>query len=233
MKKLILMLTASLAINGCKVGDPPPPQYYCDVYTRSYIMGYMEPTGIWIDLVGHYGPAQLHERILLRVYGKKLGNYTDTGEKQQAYDALCEEHRDMDFNRTRSLPCDSNGTPLYVLYASNVDPVAINVTSDADYDNDHPAGSSLNDIFTLCGRSNQTYIDGGYIETDECYIEKNLSEITAEDLIFSTSGSHYSVGIAGLRLDALPTLSKVHNFTITVTFERGKVFSETIEMVFE
>jgi hypothetical protein len=130
--------------------------------------------------------------------------------------------------------------------------VSIEIVSDADFDEEHIAGTSLSNLIMFDSQSSKPYIDSGYVEYDwgevntlfwerrgkEPYypIHKNVSELTACDVILLCTASGqdgYNVAYGYFHFESLPTLSKQHNITVTITDERGRVFSDTIAMNFE
>lgn len=85
--------------------------------------------------------------------------------------------------------------------------VSINIKSDADYDNLHQAGTSLNDIFVISLGSDFTYSIDEYIEN-----------VGFHDKIL-------------MMMSIAPELESTHTFTIEITFEDGRVISQQLEPV--
>lgn len=178
------------------------------------------------------------------IFKNVIGSYydADRSDKKAAYDALCEKHGDMTFDRIIKIQPWEN-----VMYPA-VDFVSIKVTSDADFDAEHPEGEPLNDILTFDSCSAKPYIDSGYTEYDKAadirkysVINKNLAEVTVDDLtLLGTGQTGYEpverrdVGYLGILIfNKEPTLSKTHTFTVTMTADDGRVFEASVDMEFE
>jgi hypothetical protein len=208
-----------------------------EVFLRSYVMEYYNFTGLNIEEGGSdsFYPEKL---ILLNASkGVTTCSYLNTADPYKTmYDALCEKHGDMTFNRKVYLPIDGR-----VVNFPAIDFVSIDVVSNVDYDAEHPAGTSLNDLFTFNGYSAKPYIDSGYAEDDihvnEVYvysdIVKPLEEVSSNDLVLLGTGDPRRPRLCHLAIDTYPTLSKTHTFTVTMTADDGRVFSDSIEMTFE
>ena len=99
--------------------------------------------------------------------------------------------------------------------------------SDADFDKEHPAGVSLMDDVKLI-----SYVYGDIVgkpislkQINEAYQIKEYSNYTQQEM--SVIGSELD-----LRFNSWPTLSKVHNFTVTITFDDGEVYSDSVKLEF-
>ncbi len=229
MKRRILIIFI-LILCGCYREVTKPSE----IYLRSYVMSYYDVDGI--VLTAYKESARITVNNLVDGW---IGGYTDEGEKKEAYDALCEKHGDMTFCRTvLKMPGE------YVAYPG-VDYVSIEITSDADFDDRHPAGSSLADIATFISSSVKPYIDNGYVYPiygdPGSAVKKLVSDLIPEDLVLTGEDRVTAyrpipavVGYFGaLEFRQKPTLSKTHTFTVTLTADDGRVFSDTVEMTFE
>jgi hypothetical protein len=103
----------------------------------------------------------------------------------------------------------------------------IELVSDADFDKEHPAGVSLMDDVKLI-----SYVYGDIVgkpisikQINEAYKIKEYSNYTQQEM--SVIGSELD-----LRFNFWPTLSKVHNFTVTITFDDGEVYSDSVKLEF-
>jgi hypothetical protein len=127
--------------------------------------------------------------------------------------------------------------------------LSISLVSDADYDMAHPAGIPLDDIVKLHSFSPLKFIQSGYKEfyignDDDMYngnillgkrsgyylIHKYLNELEREELTLLTSSAS-DAGVC-LRFLHLPTIENVHNITVTVTFQNGKILTANQRFVF-
>ena len=123
--------------------------------------------------------------------------------------------------------------------------VKMDVVSDSDFDEGHKAGASLSDIVRFVGMSASDYIGSGCTEAYDWKtvpdifdavgwknhqfgyspVEMLLSEIGEDDLKL-ISPMFY------LNFEKQPTLSRMHNLTLTVTDNKGKTLTVTWEQQF-
>ena len=188
----------------------------------------------------------------IKVTGKTpwdLADWKSTGNQKKIYDNLCILHNDLNYNKKRGYivstdwGCNYKGTFT-----------EISVISDKDFDEKHPAGSSLNDIVRFLSTSPKKFIDSNYKsyydwinnypgnfnlentvrdfinvrwEDQPCYhpIDKNLSEITISDLAL--------VEWFVIIFEKQPDKEKEHEITVTIKEGDGRVFTPNITMVFE
>jgi hypothetical protein len=237
MKRNVLFLIGlTLLTVGCDV-----------VHThkfRSYITGYYDCQEFVLE-------TSESGNIALRGYGGGwLCGWRSEGRKKAIYDSLCVLHKDISYNKKR----DFIAVPDWgLIYKGDI--VSIDVVSNADFDAQHPAGSSLNDIVRVISVSPYPYIVSGYKKTydwehnlpeifqceerlreqkntHECSVyhpvDKRLSELTSSDLILVA----LERGIF-LIFEKQPDLSKEHNLTVTIKVSDGKVSRPTITKVFE
>lgn len=223
MKRIILLLITALSLGSCDSARK--------AFLRSYVMEYYDAESI--ELLGW--PQNKEMRIMFTNY-KTIGNYESTGAERKAYDALCEKHNDMTYNR--NFPVWDHGR--IVTSSLGIDFVSIEIVSDADFDDLHPVGESLGDIVRFSSYSLRPYVDSGYtLEANA-----NLYGFTVIGGLLSEISSNNTLTLLGrpwigeqaeleLWLESDPTLSKTHTFTVTMTADDGRVFSDSIEMIFE
>lgn len=142
-------------------------------------------TGIGEDLNGY-----VHYNVENLPYGSSVGTYDSIAFK-------------ISYDLIRDVPSMMGCTPTTLGYD---DISSINVKSNADYDNSHQSGTSLNDIFVFSSGP------GIIISVDE-YIEY----------------SHYRNTL--MMMSIAPEFERTHTFTIEITFEDGKVFSQQLDPV--
>jgi hypothetical protein len=234
MKKIIIpVLTVLFACScGRKIdgGDPET------IFLRSYVMTYYDFEGLSLTLsdneiiMNEYPHAGVDGVVGSR--NKWLGSYNNTGAMKEVYDALCEKHNDMNFNRNFAV---FDGFGPHHTYCIGVDFVSIDIVSNADFDEDHPAGSSLADLVMFETLSLKPYIDSGYTIENSfidhfSHIECLMSSVTPDQL---TLLGHRYQDFGRLAFENEPTLSKSHRFYVTLTADDGRVFTDSIQMTFE
>lgn len=171
-------------------------------------------------------PLSQKDSVII-LYGKthevtfRSGNAKD----KALYDSLCFVNNDMSYSGPTDLICD-----MIDSYRECCSPnmASIEVTSNKDYDESHPAGTSLNDCITIEFQSAYEYINSGYQEKfkpENKY--KSLAEVTADELQMITDNCYGYISFT-----TKPTILDVHYITITLTSQEGEVFQDRIRYDF-
>ncbi len=170
-----------------------------------------------------------------------------------AYEALCEYYGDKGYSKTRQFFPLYNGGYDFLWY--NI--VSIDVKSIVNYDAEHPAGTSLNDLCELVSWTPRDHIASGYTDLFDWssppdYIPQAyrniafrsdrhvndglhpfkipLTECTPEDFILMGSG-YYSSALFLLRFAHGPEAgNNLQQFEIKLTDEQGKTYTARTEV---
>lgn len=107
---------------------------------------------------------------------------------------------------------------------------AIELTSDADYDESHPRGTSLTNMITLMIDSYGEHLGKDLTGTNTASnvfgeVTKSYRQFTEREL--SVVGPWMCISI-----DKLPTLAIKHKMTLTITFTNGDEFKKEINVNF-
>ena len=227
MKKyfLTILILAVFCISSCDI--------YITENLRSFVWVYYEAESIRLYETDDGNIAIDYDDI------KTVCDFKSKKQQKKLYDSLCYAHNDVGYNKTITyfpFPDDKDAAGLFIN-----DIVLINVVSNADFDEQHPAGTLLNDIIRFAGTSINEFLQSNYIYqydwnnkpanfpaesrftgfTYESPVNKLLSEITPKDLLFLTTYSWFGF----LLFEKEPTLSKEHELTVTVVLDNGKVLS--------
>jgi hypothetical protein len=212
---------------------------------QSYINTYMEHKDIGV-YVTDSGNIQLRGEMR-----EKLYSWRSTGYDKEVYDSLCNANNDISYNKKR----DFIAAPEWGL-ASTLCINGIDIISNTDFDQNHLAGASLNDIVMFISVSPKRYIDSGYIDThnwetafpnsfekeqrlyrfknypDRSYyfpIEKLLSEMHQDEIKMTIP--EFSLGFLVFEFE--PTGAKEHELTITISLCDGSNIEKTLVKVFD
>ncbi|MBQ2993006.1 MAG: hypothetical protein IJE21_03825 [Alistipes sp.] len=111
----------------------------------------------------------------------------------------------------------------------------IEIKSSADWDAEHPAGTSLNDIFTIIFHSVYPYIKRGWTGSVATYIKKPADEIEIDDMTLLTISSTMYVNNADILLisEKLPTTAGTHTIFVTLTLDTGEQIEYSTDYTFE
>ncbi len=115
--------------------------------------------------------------------------------------------------------------------ANNI--IKIEITSDTDFDANHPKGTLLNDItilqITSYGKLIKDKSVQPHIEYWNCgnqcnYTIKSLSDVGKDDL--TVVENYFTLSLSPAKY------GKIHNITVTITMDDGEVYSDTVEVKF-
>lgn len=166
---------------------------------------------------------------LLDNYKEEKGFYNP--ERYEMYISLCKKHNDL--NYVREVRFMEQGISIGYSYY-DLDPVKLDIVSDADFDEKHPAGASLGDLFYFNSVIPYPFIKNGYQGPELTWIKQTLDKITPEEMILSIHDGYFLDEINPTRIDppffslpmaSFPTLSQKHNFTITIVDDYGRTFT--------
>lgn len=154
------------------------------------------------------------------------------------YNELAQKNGDFGFSQTFSysvLGDTAEEGDLLSLYGIIADAslaldkglTKIEVTSESDFDQVHPAGKSLNDIayieFYSYAESLDTKINPKTMRDN--IMSKRISDLTARDI--RVIGNRMTI-----RFPDVATPLKIHDITVTITFDDGEVVSDSVQVVF-
>lgn len=176
-----------------------------------------------------YRAAAIHS-----LWGTSFDDEALARQNAAKYDSLSKAHNDLDYNRrtlTMVMAC---------LYRRTT---GIHVVSDTDYDEEHPAGTYLDDIMRIHFKSAEDYLATGYTSLKQYLgkttgpssyygslpiIDLELSEYLDEFNRIQRKLIQFSFNF---RLTKAPDRTGTHRFTITYTNEDGVELTGTTEPV--
>ena len=154
---------------------------------------------------------------------KRLEDW-DKERREQLFDSLIAQYGDTTYNEY--IHIEGNEA-----LANPID--SISIVSDADYDENHIAGTDLSDLAVFCGYVYGSYVSHGYPNDQryreyyddlDFYIKKPLSKFRPEDYYLWRDWT-FSLKFSK------PTLSQKHHITFTFV-TGGKTFKVTEELDF-
>jgi hypothetical protein len=127
---IFFFFALTLLLSGCDVRYTHKFQSYILYYNdyQDFILEICDSGGITIAGFG----------------GKEVANWESKRRKKVIYDSLCVLHNDMRYNTKRDFIASPGWGDCF-----KSDIVSIDVVSNTDFDEQHPAYSSLNDIIRL------------------------------------------------------------------------------------
>ena len=223
----------------------------CTVYSRhfcpSYVVCYQGLSDIKLR------PLEEFPNSMAILSGdNRLVQYalTFTGERKEKYDMLCKKHHDLGYNQYRNFP---DNLPSESVTYTDQDFVSVEVFSDLDYDERHPAGANLADVVRFMSWSPYKYILSKYkdnydydpsahsesfntiipvyfhMNKSSCHpIDKMVCELAPDDLILLGQDGPGLLGI--LVFEQPPASEGVHRITVKMTSDEGKVFEDTLQL---
>ena len=131
---------------------------------------------------------------------------------------------------------ESNPTMLLFYNCAYEKICSINIKSDLAWDTAHPAGDSLNDLFTIDFESLYPYIKQGWVDYPTfTHISKPLSQLEEEDLMLLRINSTYEENKTDITLttSTLPTTAGTHTIFVTLTLDTGEQIEYSTDYTFE
>ena len=212
-KSICILLLFVLAATACQKTESP-------FYPRHLIRGYLE--GDYMLLYDDY-------RMGLAI-GSEARYYPSPDTRPSA-----DEHY-LEIARRNGDTCFYQET--YWLWYMERDAFAenfrsISMTSDADWDESHPAGTPLDDLFEVSVGAYGPYIRNGYVYIGDpafrlyCYtsICKRMDQLEPSDLEVISDRS------LSLNILSYPTVEREHTLTLTITTTAGKVHMPTVTCI--
>lgn len=205
---LLIIITVVLStIVGC-IG-------YGSHFSRSYVTGYVIYEGISVRRAIS-STSSKH----LDISGKVSHRISllSKGADKDLYNSICEEFGDTAYNQFVWEPLSTECK--YPHFAT------INVTSNMDFDENHPRGTSLNDIMTIIYHTATDFIEEGY--NDYTLLnkrEKPLNELEPNDLALNWTNTF-------LAFTKDPDILTTHTLTFTCTNAKGETFTATYDYDF-
>ncbi len=239
MKRFIIvsLLLGLVSLASC--------DHFYEVESRSYIFSYVEYVGV--ELRSDYDVASTDVsrlqrtkssqmtyrnrtgKITLTFKAGKIVNFWSEGEDKELYQEFCEKNNDVSFNK-KIIINSKTATPASFLdgaSASYPNISSVDFYCDKAFDENHPAGSSLNDIVEVKDLlSLRQYINSGYKDFGDGY-KGMISDLSSKDIDLLLCESW------DCRFVSFPeNLEQVYKITVAVTFETGDTYSDTISILF-
>ena len=170
----------------------------CDWYSVQRTMNIEDGDNIWPS----YQIAP-HETRVVSVFNAK-------GEDKKWFNSVCEKYGDTGYNRTIQLHISEYRNAFIPSITS------IDVTSNKDFDSQHPAGTSLAEYFNVSFMNNINYIRSGYDPNLPEGMGGVMSEINPEEMLFT--------GSIGFTLKKYPEELSVYKFFLDIKNEEGQEF---------
>lgn len=145
MKKTLIIFSLILLLNSCDRWDR-------DI-SQSFVLAYFQMEN------ENFQVSQLDSASVV-MYTKEatmIGNWKSIGKVKKRYTALAEKYGDVSYNREISVYHEHYINPVVDIDIKN-----IQVVSNNDYDERHPAGSDLSDMIKYIGASPYRFIQNNY-----------------------------------------------------------------------
>ncbi len=247
---LLYCLTLMFSLSSCNVpvaGEAVPILY------TSYVYSYHFPAEMKLE-TNCFGYSEYpYDSTINSPYGfdvlfidnrAQIVGQSQKGREREIFDSLSIKHGDTNFNQyVTSSSARPNRPHAYL----GIDFVSITVTSDTDFDEQHPAGTSLNDIVQYMAYTPYPFIQSGYkysnpkgdnrwdlLKQELTLIDKPLSECTPEDFILTLgvldNWIYGKFPACYLLINGTPTSSQKHTITVTILDDAGKTWQSSINM---
>ena len=237
MRRILYFLMAVFLFSCEKDKIGTGVYYYAENYINRYYDG-----GVALKMLEghHYGnrePMILQTGFVIAPSGGlEYGPwYFDSYAKEQ-FLKIAERNGDTSFNRKVF-----NGERLGEAFADNFH--ELHIVSDADWDEEHPAGTLLDDILSVRMYSFAEFIRNGYHDLARNkseplgdyrslqIIQKRVSELTSDDMeiiAYSISDMTLQTKSPVIVFTSAPTLEKEHTLTLRWTTVEGDVKTASV-----
>ncbi len=144
---------------------------------------------------------------------------------RERYLQIAERNGDMTYNR----PAYYEWPNRYAL-ADNFQ--SLSVTSDKNWDADHPAGTPLDDIMEFCAWSYAQFIHSQYYGNEYNSVRGRLDQLNADQMqILDYELYIYLPDLPKIRCLRAPSTEEPHTLTLTITTTAGKVHTPTVTCI--
>lgn len=215
---LFTLILICVCLAGCVGGGGGSNS--TSTFCRSYIFCYVNIG----ELPMEYKPDQAQLVAYVKP-SRELRQDSQLPADKEKFAYLANKHNDTSWNQWVDMPFLVTDVAVALIH----DYTSIQITSDADFDEEHPAGASLGDIIEFQGYTYKPLLDRQYLYStgidlyDATEVKKVLNTLTCEDLAVLTK---FESGVPDFRFNflSLPTASKVHNFKIKFTTDTGSEY---------
>lgn len=191
------------------------------VFHENFIEFYETGNNLGACLREEYdNPGDHYIRIYYSDYPSKI---IDKESSPVRFRRLAERNGDTSFNQwIDHWRADPSEWP-YTVYTWADNFQSMHVTSDADWDEAHPAGTPLDDILRITIETYAEFVRSGY-QAPDISIEKSMliSELTPEDMEMIAT---YPM----IRFTSAPTISPNHTLTLEWTTVEGRVLTASLD----
>ena len=215
MKRYILISILLLSLAGCEIVRTGKRTGYIGTYV------YFNPDKA-ILTYDNGGCSMLLEPAYMNVYVNSYNFvFNSNPSLEERYYALCEKFGDI---KPDGFTCSSyNHLPYPIAYFEIVNTIAI--TSNADWNADHPAGTSLNDLFDITYHTYYPYVSNRYVGEELTTVTKPLTELQYDEMKL------IQLDIS-LMCSSLPTEFEHHTLTISFELDTDRTATYEVELDF-
>ena len=176
---------------------------YYEAYYEHFITDYFTYNNINVDVyelpaVPEWGQDDNYRYVAIYADIDDCYHYNETDESRKAiYEQLAEKYGDMEFNRTVYGTCPADLRNKYAV--ENISKIELICLEDVG--ENHPAGSSVAEMFEIECRTPYDYIQSHYTGFYNKKIVKRLDQVTKDDLYLIGLGDKYLFIIIPLNHD--------------------------------
>lgn len=213
LRSILLALASLLVLTACPIGSVI--QY---IHTNSFAYQYV--------ITKHF---ELSEPRISQDGSSVSFTLDFTGEgaaidyREEVFHQIAQENGDTGWDAEIMERNYAGQWPIYIY----PDLVRIDVTSNQDYDDEHPAGTLLNDCFSLAFSTAYEYISSGYKNKDQLVHKRILlSELTSQDMRIMHD-------YPGLYIERLPENRGIHELRFVLYYANGLQWAKRFEVDFD
>lgn len=218
MKRYILIAALLLSLAGCEIVKTGQRAGYISCYLsfnpdKPTVTFENNSFSIWL------APSNFHRNVYVRANDFVFEHNPTLHER---YYALCEKFGDI---KPDGFTCYSNNFSDYPFACFEI-VNAISITSDSDWNADHPAGTSLNDLFDITYYTYYPYVSNRYTGEELSEITKPLTELQHAEMKLI---QHFIYLVCATR----PTDELRHTLTISFELDTDRTATYEVKLKFK
>ena len=221
MKKILYFFCFILVVCGCNktdnsTEDNQPGAWYT-TFTGNYMDSFIKPDGLRL----FYTKSGDNECFIKMNFDCTLDEYSYHAYKGEESVSKYKKYAQYYGDTTYTEKHDNSETEI----GSRIPLNSINIIADCDFDKEHPAGTSLNDIFTLKYLALYSFIKDGYKNRNEG--ERNTYPEDSISVIANFKGASLFSCNTALFFKKVPAPGK-YTFTVTLDFGNDPLTGEKV-----
>lgn len=224
MKTLLFLLIALSVVSSCNKADSETDDEQAGVwlttFTGNYMDGFIKPIGLKMN----YKKSNDDHGAIVLALDRELDEGTTylASAANAKYNEYAKYYGDTTYTGRHDM------SEIEVVCAAPLK--SINVVADRDFDESHPAGASLNELFTFKYVAFYSFVKNGYKNGGGSDVPAEYPADSVAALSDFRGASLFSDYVAPLFFNKLPASPGKYTFTVTLNFGEDPLTGEKVEL---